>query len=136
MRSGCHQLRIRSGNDILVYSRSEEGHAIHLRLVLQTLREHQLYAKFSKCEFWLDQVAFLGHVVSRDGIQVGSKKIEAIAEWPRPTTIIEVRSFLGLAGFYMRFVKDFSNIATPLTRLTQKNMKFIWTDRCEELYRP
>ena len=128
-------MRIRSGNDILVYSRSEEEHAMHLRLVLQTLREHQLYAKFSKCEFWMDQVAFLGHVVSRDGIQVGSKKIEAIAEWPRPTTIIEVRSFLGLAGYYRRFVKDFSNIATPLTRLTQKNMKFIWTDRCEELSR-
>ena len=136
MRSGYHQLRIRSGNDILVYSRSEEEHAMQLRFVLQTLIEHQLYAKFSKCEFWLDQVAFLGHVVSRDGIQVGSKKIEAIAEWPRPTTIIEVRCFLGLAGFYMRFVKDFSNIAQPFTRLTQKNMKFIWTDRCEELYRP
>ena len=78
MRSGYHQLRIRSGNDILVYSRSEEEHAMQLRFVLQTLREHQLYAKFSKCEFWLDQVAFLGHVVSRDGIQVDPKKIEAI----------------------------------------------------------
>ena len=136
MRSGYHQLRIRSGNDILVYSRSEEEHAMQLRFVLQTLREHQLYAKFSKCEFWLDQVAFLGHVVSRDSIQVDSKKIEAIVEWPRPTTVIEVRSFLGLAGFYKRFVKDFSNIAAPLTRLTQKNMKFIWTDICEELCRP
>ena len=125
MRSGYHQLRIRSGNDILVYSRSEEEHAMQLRFVLQTLREHQLYAKFSKCEFWLDQVAFLGHVVSRDGIQVDPKKIEAITEWPRPTTVIEVRSFLGLAGYYKRFVKDFSNIAAPLTRLTQKNIKFI-----------
>ena len=128
-------MRIRSGNDILVYSRSEEEHAMQLRFVLQTLREHQLYAKFSKCEFWLDQVAFLGHVVSRNGIQVGSKKIEAIAEWPRPRTVIEVRSFLGLAGYYRRSLKDFSNIAAPLTRLTQKNMKFIWTDRCEELSR-
>ena len=109
---------------------------MHLRLVLQTLREHQLYANFSKCEFWMDQVAFLGHVVFRDDIKVDPKKIEAIAEWTRPTTVIEVRSFLGLAGYYRRFVKDFSNIAQPFTRLTQKNMKFIWTDRCEELYRP
>ena len=70
----------------MVYSRSEEEHAMHLRYVLQTLREHQLYAKFSKCEFWLDHVAFLGHVVSKDGIQVDPKKIEAIIEWPRPTT--------------------------------------------------
>ena len=119
-----------------MYSRSEEEHAIHVRLVFQTLREHQLYAKFLKCEFWLDQVAFLGHVVSKDGIQVDPKKIEAIIDWSRPITVTEVRSFLGLTGYYKRFVKDFSKIAAPLTRLTQKNMKFIWTDRCEELCRP
>ena len=87
-------------DDIQVYSRSEEEHAMHLRLVLQTLREHQLYAKFSKYEFWLDQVSFLGHVVSGDGIQVDPKKIEAITEWPRPITVTEVRSFLGLASYY------------------------------------
>ena len=91
-----------------------------------------MYAKFSKCEFWLDQVAFLGHVLSKDGIQVDPKKIEAIIDWPRPTTVTEVRSFLGLAGYYRRFVKDFSKIATPLTRLTQKNVRFDWTDKCEE----
>ena len=91
-----------------------------------------MYAKFSKCEFWLEKVAFLGHVVSKDGIQVDSKKIEAVAEWPRPTTVTEIRSFLGLAGYYRRFVKDFSKIAAPLTRLTQKNIKFVWTDRCKE----
>ena len=95
-----------------------------------------MYAKFSKCEFWLDQVAFLGHTVSKNAIQVDSKKIEAITEWLRPTTVTEVRIFLGLAGYYKRFVKDFSKIAAPLTRLTQKNVKFIWTDRCEELCRP
>ena len=80
-------------DDILVYSRNEEEHTLHLRLILQTLREHQLYAKFSKCKFWLDHMAFLGHVISKDGIQVRPKKIEAIIEWPRPTTITEVRSF-------------------------------------------
>ena len=121
-------------NDILVYSKGEEEHARHLRFVLQTLRDHQLYAKFSKCEFWLDQVAFLGHVVSKDGIQVDPKKIEVVVEWPRPTTVIEIRSFLGLVGYYRRFMKDFYKIAVPLTRLTQKNIKFIWTDRCKEYF--
>ena len=118
-------------DDILVYSRSEEEHVEHLRIVLQTLREHKLYAKFSKCEFWLDSVAFLGHVVSREGIQVDPKKIEAVMDWRRPTTVTEVRSFLGLAGYYRRFMQDFSRIAAPLTRLTQKNVRFQWTETCE-----
>ena len=119
-------------DDILVYLKSEDEHAKHLRFVLQTLRDHRLYAKFLKYAFWLEQVAFLGHVVSKDGIQVDPKKIEVVADWPRPTTITEIRIFLGLAGYYRRFVKDFSNIAAPLTRLIQKNIKFVWTDRCEE----
>ena len=97
---------------------------MHVRLVFPTLREYQLYAKFSKYEFWLDQVAFLGHVVFKDGIQMDPKKIEAILEWPRPITVIEVRSFLGLASYYRRFVKDFSRLTAPLTRLTQKIVKF------------
>ena len=119
-------------DDILVYSRSAEEHAMHLRLILQTLREHQLNTKFSKCELWLDLVASLGHVVSVGGVQAGPKKMEVITEWPRLTTITEVRSFLGLADYCRRFVKDFSKIVAPLTKLTQKNVKFGWTDRCEE----
>ena len=103
-------------------------------MVLQTLREHQLYAKFSKCEFWLPSVAFLGHVVSKEGISVDPKKVEAVQNWPRPTTVTEIRSFLGLAGYYRRFVKDFSRIAAPLTKLTQKNVKFVWSEQCEESF--
>ena len=89
---------------------------------------------FRNAKLWLDQVAFLGHVVSKNGIQVDPKKIKAILEWPRPTTVTEVRRFLGLASYYRRFVKDFSKIAAPLTRLTQKNVKFIWIDRREEYF--
>ena len=116
----------------MVYSKSEDEHAKHLRFVLQTLRDHRLYAKFSKCEFWLEQVAFLGHMVSKDGIQVDPKKIETVADWLRPTTVTEIRSFLGLAGYYRRFVKDFSKIVASLIRLTQKNAKFVWMDKCKE----
>ncbi|XP_070030091.1 uncharacterized protein [Nicotiana sylvestris] len=105
-------------DDILIYSRSQREHENHLRTVLQTLREHRLYAKFSKCEFWLDSVAFLGNVVSKDGIMVDPKKTEAIQKWPRPTSPTEIHSFLGLAGYYRRFVQDFSRIAALLTKLT------------------
>lgn len=105
-------------DDILVYSRTEEEHANHLRIALQTLRDHELYAKFSKCEFWLKFVVFLGHVVSGDGIQVDAQKIEAVKNWPRATSPTEIRSFLGLSGYYRRFVEGFSSIASPLTRLT------------------
>jgi len=111
-------------DDILVYSRSEEDHANHLRQVLQVLHDRRLYAKFSKCEFWLKSVAFLGHIVSDEGIRVDSQKIEAVKDWPRPTTPTEVRSFLGLAGYYRRFVERFSSISEPLTKLTHKATKF------------
>ncbi|KAG8474695.1 hypothetical protein CXB51_031206 [Gossypium anomalum] len=95
-----------------------------------TLRDKQLYAKFSKSEFWLNEVGFLGHIVSGDGINVDPNKILAIMEWKPPRNIIEVQSFLGLAGYYRRFVNGFSMIATPITRLLQKDVKFEWTEEC------
>ena len=103
--------------DILVYSKSEKGHEGHLRIVLQTLRDHKLYAKFSKCEFWLSQVAFLGHIISGEGVKVDPAKVKDVVNWKRLTNITEVRSFLGLAGYYRRFVKYFSKIAGPLSSL-------------------
>ena len=111
-------------NHILIYSTSEKEHASHLKVVLQTLKDRQLFAKFSKCVFWLQSVAFLGHIVSSEGILVDSKKIELVKQWPRPTSDIDIRSFLGLAGYYIRFVEGFSSIASPLTRVTQKMVKF------------
>ena len=118
-------------DDILVYSRSELGHERHLGLVFQTLRQYQLYVKFRKCEFWLSRVGFLGHAVSADGIYVDPQKVEAVANWEQPTTVTKVRSFLGLAGYYRRFIEGFSKIAGPLHCLTRKGVKFEWIDRCE-----
>ncbi|KAH0738661.1 hypothetical protein KY290_037366 [Solanum tuberosum] len=119
---------------ILIYSRNEEDHANHLRIVLQTLKDKELYAKFSKCEFWLKSVAFLGHIVFGDGIKVDTRKIETVQNWPRPTSPTEIRSFLGLAGYYRRFVEGFSSIASPLTKLTQKAVKFQWSEACEKSF--
>ncbi|KAH0692437.1 hypothetical protein KY285_019534 [Solanum tuberosum] len=121
-------------DNILIYSRNEEEHASHLRVVLQTLKDRQLFAKFNKCEFWLQSVAFLGHIVSSEGIRVDSQKIEAVKQWPRPTSATDIRSFLGLAGYYRRFVEGFSSIASPLTKLTQKKVKFQWSDDCEKSF--
>ncbi|XP_073298498.1 uncharacterized protein [Primulina huaijiensis] len=118
-------------DDILIYSKTRELHSEHLRVVLQLLREKRLYAKLKKCEFWLEQISFLGHVVSKDGIAVDPVKIEAIQKWPIPTTVPEVRSFLGLAGYYRRFISDFSKIALPLTNLTRKTVKFEWSNECQ-----
>ncbi|RVW59896.1 Transposon Ty3-G Gag-Pol polyprotein [Vitis vinifera] len=118
-------------DDILVYSRSREEHEGHLSIVLQTLRDKQLYAKLKKCEFWLDRISFLGHVVSNDDISVDPGKVDAVANWRRPSTVTEIRSFLGPAGYYRRFIEGFSKIALPLTKLTQKGVKFEWSDDCE-----
>ena len=102
-------------DDILVYSKTKEEHGEHLRIALQLLRENQLYAKLRKCEFWLDQVTFLGHIISKEGLAVEPSKIEAVMNWEKPKNASEIRSFLGLAGYYRRFVQGFSSIATPLS---------------------
>ncbi|XP_056850592.1 uncharacterized protein LOC108827423 [Raphanus sativus] len=121
-------------DDILIYSRSREEHAEHLRIVLGKLREHQLFAKLSKCSFWQRKIGFLGHVVSEEGVAVDPEKIKAISEWPTPKSATEIRSFLGLAGYYRNFVKGFSSIAKPMTKLTGKDVKFEWTDECSESF--
>nr|GEZ21752.1 retrotransposon protein, putative, Ty3-gypsy subclass [Tanacetum cinerariifolium] len=121
-------------DDILVFSKSKAEHKDHLRTVLQTLRHEKLYAKFSKCEFWLSSVAFLGHIVSAEGITVDPTKVEAITKWPRPTSVTEVRSFLGLAGYYRRFVEGFSRLALPLTKLMRKGEKFVWNEEREKSF--
>ncbi|KAH0706733.1 hypothetical protein KY289_011809 [Solanum tuberosum] len=119
-------------DDILIYSRNKEDYASHLKIVLQTLKDRELYAKFSKCEFWLEFVAFVGHIVSGEGIKVDTQKIEAVQNWPRPTCPTDIMSFLGLAGYYRRFVEGFSSISSPLTKLTQKIVKFQWSEACEK----
>ena len=122
-------------DDILVYSKDAQEHEHHLRIVLQTLRENQLFAKLSKCDFWLKEVSFLGHIVSAESIRVDPVKIEAIVNWKPPQNVIEVRSFLGLAGYYRRFVQGFSVIASSLTRLLRKGVKFEWDDKCQSSFK-
>ena len=119
---------------ILIYSRTQKEHAEHLRLVLGVLRVKQLYAKLSKCEFCMDEVQFLGHVISAQGIVVDLAKVEAMVKWESPKSATEIRSFVGLAGYYRRFIEGFSKIVAPLIQLTQKDQPFTWTDKCEESF--
>ncbi|KAL4011315.1 hypothetical protein IC575_028369 [Cucumis melo] len=160
LRSGYHQLRIRDSDIPKTAFRSRYGHyefivmsfgltnapAVfmdlmnraeheeHLHQVLETLRANMLFAKFSKCEFWLKKVTFLDHVVSSEGVYVDPAKIEVVTNWPRPFTASEIRSFLGLTSYYRRFVEDFSRIASPLTQLTRKGTPFFWSPACESSF--
>ncbi|GKC35849.1 putative reverse transcriptase domain-containing protein [Tanacetum coccineum] len=118
-------------DDILIYSRNKEEHANHLRRILELLKKEKLYAKFSKCDFWISIVQFLGHLIDNQGLHVDPAKIEAVKNWASPTTPTEIRQFLGLVGYYRRFIKDFSKIAKSLTELTQKNKKYIWGEKQE-----
>ncbi|WVZ52217.1 hypothetical protein U9M48_003299 [Paspalum notatum var. saurae] len=121
-------------DDILVYSKNEEEHEDHLRTVLTRPREHQLYAKFSKCAFSLREVSFLGHILSEKGVAVDPSKVEDVPNWKQPETRMQIRSFLGLAGYYRRFIKDFSKTAKPMTSPTKKNAKYLWDPKCEEAF--
>ena len=118
-----HQFIVVFVDNILIYSKSKEEHEGHLRIVLQVLRDHQLYAKFSKCEFWLTEVKFLRQVVSASGVFVDSKKVEVVMSWERPKLVFEIRSLLGLAGYYRRFTEDFSILVAPMMRLTRNEVK-------------
>nr|GEV02129.1 putative reverse transcriptase domain-containing protein [Tanacetum cinerariifolium] len=113
-------------DDILIYSRNKEEHANHLRIIMELLIKEKLYAKFSKCDFWIRTVQFLGHLIDSQGLHVDPAKIEAVKNWASPTTPTEIRQFLGLAGYYRRFIKDFSKNEKSLTILTQKDKKFVW----------
>jgi hypothetical protein len=121
-------------NDILVYSRNEEEHEGHLRLVLQKLRDHKLYAKLSKCKIWLKQVAFLGHIVSKGGISVDPSKVQDVLSWKAPTSVSDIQSFLGLAGYYQRYIEGFSKISKPMTELLENDKQFKWTPTCESSF--
>ncbi|GKA09082.1 putative reverse transcriptase domain-containing protein [Tanacetum coccineum] len=156
LRSGYHLLRIREEDipktafktrpyldkfvivfidDILIYSKSKKEHEVHLKLILELLEKEKLFGKFSKCEFWLQEVRFLRHVVNNEGIHVDPSKIEAVKNWKPPKTPTKIRSFLGLAGYYRRFIINFLKIAKPLTLLTQKDKKFDDYD-CKIRYHP
>ncbi|GJU17329.1 putative reverse transcriptase domain-containing protein [Tanacetum coccineum] len=121
-------------DDILIYSKNEQEHKEHLKQILELLKKEELYAKFSKCEFWIPKVQFLGHVIDSEGIHVDPAKIESIKDWTSPKSPTEIRQFLGLAGYYRRFIEGFSKIAKPMTKLTQKKVKFEWGDKQEAAF--
>jgi hypothetical protein len=119
-------------DDILIYSKNVEYREEHLKIVLQVLRERHLYAKFSKCDFFQKQVHYLGHVISEQGVVVHPDKIKSITDWPTPNDVSDIRSFMGLAEYYRRFIKGFSKIHFLIISLQKKGAKFIWTSECEE----
>nr|GEX35265.1 putative reverse transcriptase domain-containing protein [Tanacetum cinerariifolium] len=122
-------------DDILIYSKSKQEHEEHLKLIFELLKKEELYAKFSKCEFWILKVQFLGRVIDSQGIHVDPTKIESIKDWASPKTPTEIHQFLGLASYYGRFIKGFSKIAKSMTKLTQKGVRYKWGDKEEEAYK-
>jgi hypothetical protein len=121
-------------NDILIYSKNDSDHEEHLRLVLQKLRDNQLYSKYKKCEFWLDELPFLGHIISNGGISVDPAKLREIVGWKIQCPVTEIRSFLGLARYYRRFIEGFSKIAKPMTSLLEKVKEFKWSRECQDSF--
>ena len=118
----------------MIYSKNNEEHAQHLRIVLTQLWEHKLYAKCGKCEFWLDRVQFLGHVLTPEGISVDPSKVQDVLNWKSPKLVHQIHQFLGLARYYRCFIPDFSKIVQPMTKLLQKDVKFVWSPTCEEAF--
>nr|GEW06096.1 putative reverse transcriptase domain-containing protein [Tanacetum cinerariifolium] len=121
-------------DDILIYSKDEKEHEEHLKAILELLKKEELYAKLSKCEFWIPKVQFLGHVIDSQGIHVDLAKIESVKDWASSKSPTEIRQFLGLAAYYRRFIEGFSKIAKPMTNLTQKKVKFEWGDKQEAAF--
>nr|GFA80495.1 putative reverse transcriptase domain-containing protein [Tanacetum cinerariifolium] len=121
-------------NDILIYSKDGKEHEEHLKAILELLKKEEFYAKFSKCEFWFPKVQFLGHVIDKQSTYVDPMKIESVKDWASPKSPTEIRQFLGLAGYYRRFIEGFSKIAKPMTKLTQKKVKFEWGDKQEAAF--
>jgi hypothetical protein len=121
-------------DDILIYSETAEEHEEHLRIVLERLGQQKLYAKFSKCEFWMEKVASFGHVLSAEGIAMDPPKVESVTKWEQPLNVTDVRSFLGMAGYYHRSIENFSKIAKPMTELLKNNTKFEWSEACERSF--
>jgi hypothetical protein len=118
-------------DDILIFSKNEEEHDQHLCMVLQKIRENQLYTKLNKCEFWLKEVSFLGHIISEGGISINPCKVKDVLSWNTPQNVSDIKSFLGLVGYYRRFIEGFSKISKPMIELLAKGKTFEWTPRCE-----
>ena len=114
-------------DDILIYSRTWEEHLQHIEAVLHILEEQQFYAKLSKCEFGMTEMLYLGHIIGVDGVRVHEEKIRAIRDWPEPRNVMELQGFIGICTYYRKFVKNFSQLAVPLTYLTKKGA-FSWSD--------
>jgi hypothetical protein len=121
-------------DDILIYSHNEQEHEEHLRKVLRKLRDCQLYAKLSKCEFWISEVLFLGHITNREGLAVDPKKVTTILDWKAPKDVWGIKSFIGMAGYYRRFIEGFSKIARTMTALLAKKVEFKWTPACQKSF--
>ncbi|GJW70977.1 putative reverse transcriptase domain-containing protein [Tanacetum coccineum] len=121
-------------DDILIYSKDKKEHEEHLKTILELLKKEKLYAKFSKCEFWIPKVHFLRHVIDSIGIHVDPAKIESIKDWATPKTPTEIRQILGLASYYRRFIEGFSKIAKSMTKLTQQGIKFDWGEKEENAF--
>ena len=121
-------------DDILVYSKTPVEHLEHLRAVLSVLRDDRLYGRISKCQFFKPEVLFLGFVADKDGLHVDSAKVSAVEEWPVPNNVHELRSFLGLANYFRKFIQGYSALVVPMTELTKKDKPFVWSDECQQAF--